>query len=643
MIPPSRGPVLLLVLLAVVLAPVAGPVAATGATGQAAPPDLTATDLESFVDGMMASGLESHRIPGATVAVVSDGELLFAKGYGQADVDAGTPVVANRTLFRVGSVSKLVTYTAVMQGVESGRLDLEADVNDYLGDSPVTVPEGYDEPVTLRHLGTHTAGFEDVYEDLFLHDAADVQPLGEALAATRPARVRPPGELAAYSNWGAALAGHVVAERADTSFEAYAEANVFEPLGMERSTFRQPVPDPLAADLAHGYDYRDGAYEAGPFVHVGTPPAGSMSATATDMGRFMLAHLGDGSHDGGRILDPGTVRTMQSRQFTHDPRLNGMAYGFVEQDRNGVRVVGHSGATERFHTQLILLPERDVGLFVSYNAPGGAAAGSTFVDAFLDRYFPGGEPPAVTPSAGAADRTAALAGEYRATRVPYTSWWKFASLTQTVQVVPVGDGELLLQSAAAAQFGQGATRWVELEPNVYREVGGEGLLVFDPDGATLFLDRNPTTAFQRVPWYATSGTTLLVAGGGLVLFLSAVLVWGLLAAYRWRTDRPSWSRRTWTARGAVALLTLLLLVLLAGLNAVAADPFGVMADRPPLVSLALAMPYLVVPTVLALVGFAALAWRDRDWGLGTRLHYTLLALAGLVVLWELSYWNFLPV
>jgi CubicO group peptidase (beta-lactamase class C family) len=643
MIPPSRGPVLLLVLLAVVLAPVAGPVAATGATGQAAPVDLTATDLESFVDGMMASGLESHRIPGATVAVVSDDELLFAKGYGQADVDAGTPVVANRTLFRVGSVSKLVTYTAVMQGVESGRLDLDRDVNDYLGDSPVRVPATYDEPVTLRHLGTHTPGFEDVYEGLFLYDAADVQPLGEALAATRPARVRPPGELAAYSNWGAALAGHVVAERADTSFEAYAEANVFEPLGMDRSTFRQPVPAGLAPDLATGYRYRDGAFEPGRFEYVGTPPAGSMSATATDMSRFMLAHLGEGGVEGGRILNATTAREMQGRQFAHDERLNGMAYGFVEQDRNGVRVIGHGGATELFHTQLILLPEEDVGLFVSYNAPGGAAAGSAFVDAFLDRYFTGGEPPTVTPSAGAAERTAALAGEYRATRVPYTSWWKFASLTQTVQVVPDGDGELLLRSAAAAQFGQGATRWVELEPNVYREVDGEGLLVFDPDGATLFLDRNPTTAFQRVPWYATSGTTLLAAGGSLALFLSAVLVWGLLAAYRWRTDRPAWPRRTWAARGAIAVLTLLLLVLLAGLNAVASDPFGVMADRPLLVSVALAMPYLVVPTVLALVGFAALAWRDRDWGLGTRLHYTLLALAGLVVLWELSYWNFLPV
>ncbi|WP_276259077.1 serine hydrolase domain-containing protein [Haloglomus litoreum] len=642
---PIRTSTLLLVLLSVVLAQVAAPAAAAGPATQPAPPELTVADLEPFVDGLVTSQLETHHIPGATVAVVKDGELLFAKGYGHADVANDVPVRANRTLFRVGSVSKLVTYTTVMQGVESGDLDLDADVNSYLDDSPVEVPATYDEPVTLRHLGTHTAGFEDVYEGLFLYDQSAVQPLGEALTDTRPARVRPPGELAAYSNWGAALAGHVVAERADTPFDEYVEASVLDPLGMDRSTFRQPVPGDLADDLAIGYRYRDGAFVAGRFEYVGTPPAGSMSATATDMGRFMLAHLGEGSFDGGRILEPATVRQMHSRQFTHDDRLNGMAYGFVEQDRNGVRAIGHGGATELFYTQLLLLPGEEVGVFVSYNAPGGGAAGNAFLEAFLDRYYPGESPSAVSPSAGAADRTAALAGEFRATRVPYTSWWKFAAMAQTVEVVPLADGELLLRSAAATQFGFGATRWVELEPNVYREVDGDGLLVFrdSDDGMVLFLDRNPAAAFQQLPVHETAGTTLVVALGSLALFSLSVLGWGLLAAYRWRIDQPPWSRRTWAARGLVGLLVVLLLVLLAALNVAASAPFAVMAGEHPFVDAALAVPYLVVPVVLAIVGIAALAWRQSEWGLGTRVHYTGLALAGLVVLWELSYWNFLPV
>jgi hypothetical protein len=363
------------------------------------------------------------------------------------------------------------------------------------------------------------------------------------------------------------------------------------------------------------------------------------------MSRFMLAHLGEGSHDGARILDPATAREMHSRQFTHDDRLNGMAYGFVEQDRNGVRAIGHGGATELFHTQLLLLPEEEVGVFVSYNAPGGGAAGVAFLEAFLDRYYPGEEPPSVSPSAGAADRTAALAGEYRSTRVPHTSWWKFAAMVQTVEVVPLGDGELLLRSAAGAQFGFGATRWVEREPNVYQEVDGPGMLVFrdSGDGMALFLDRNPTSAFQRLPGHVTAGTTMLVALGSVALFLGSVLVWGLLAAYRWRTDQPPWARRTWAARGLVGLLGVLLLVLLAGLGVVAGDPYTVMAGERPFVDAALAVPYLVVPVVLAVAGLAVLAWRDREWGLGIRVHYTALALAGLVVLWELSYWNFRPV
>jgi len=642
---PSRWtPALVVVILAVVVAPVATGAAATASQTQTQ--DLSdPAELESFVDGTMASHMESHHIPGATVAVAKDGELFFAKGYGYADVEEQIPVRANRTLFRVGSVSKLVTFTTVMQGVESDDLALDADVNGYLADSPLTIPDTYEDPVTLRHLGTHTGGFEDRYEGLFLYDAADLRPLGVALAENRPARVRPPGEYAAYSNWGAALAGHVVAERAGTSFDEYVEANVFDPLGMERSTFRQPVPSRLEGDLATGYRYRNGAFEAGRFEYVGIPPAGSMSATATDMSRFMLAHLGSGAYDGARILNTTTARTMHGQQFAHDSRLNGMAYGFVEQDQNGERVIGHGGATELFHTQLVLLPEHDVGLFVSYNAPGGGIAGTQFVEAFLDRYYPGEDVTLTTPD-GAAERAASLTGEYRSTRVPYTTWWKFAALQQVVQVQATPEGDLVTALPGGAQFGIGPTRWVEVEPMVYREAGGDDTLVFREDGAgqlRAFFGSNPAAAYEQLAWYETSNVTLLAVVGSLLLFLSAGLLWLVLAGYRWRTGQPPWSRRTWAARGLVAGLAVLLLVFLAGLASVASDPYSVFAGQSGLVQVTLLVPYVVLLLAPGVVGFAVLSWRTREWSVLSRLHYTLLALVALLVVWEFVYWRFIGV
>ncbi|KYH26981.1 beta-lactamase/D-alanine carboxypeptidase [Halalkalicoccus paucihalophilus] len=230
-----------------------------------------------------------------------------------------------------------------MQGVERGELDLGTDVNDYLAE--VTIPEAYGEPVTLEHLDTHTPGFEERYRGTFVESPEDLRPLGETLADERPARVRPPGELASYSNYGAALAGHIVAEQAGTTFEEYVRENVFEPLDMERSTFAQPVPDGVG-EVSKGYRYRNGEFVEGEFEYVGIPPAGSMSASATDMARFMLAHLNDGAFDGGRILESETVEAMHRRRFAHDERVDGICYGFYETSHGEERAIGHGGDTQ---------------------------------------------------------------------------------------------------------------------------------------------------------------------------------------------------------------------------------------------------------------------------------------------------------
>jgi CubicO group peptidase (beta-lactamase class C family) len=178
------------------------------------------------MDGTINAQLMAHHIPGATVAVVKDGKLIFAKGYGYADVDKPNPVLANETLFRVGSISKLFVWTAMMPLAEQVKLDLDADINVYLKD--FQIPASYPRPITLKDLMTHTAGFEDLATGgrLFVGNASDIMPLGNYLKDEMPTRVRPPGEITTYSNYGAALAAYIVEQVSGMPFDKYVDENI---------------------------------------------------------------------------------------------------------------------------------------------------------------------------------------------------------------------------------------------------------------------------------------------------------------------------------------------------------------------------------------------------------------------------------
>ena len=194
------------------------------------------------MDGAVNAELIARHIPGASVALVRGDQVIFAKGYGYADIEKRQPVVANQTLFRIGSVSKLFIWTAVMQLWEEGKLDLDADVNTYLKD--FQIPATYSEPITLKNLMTHTPGFEDLATDgrLFVNNSSDIMPLGKYLKDRMPARIRPPGEVTAYSNYGSALAAYIVAQVSGMPYDEYVEKNILLPLGMRNTTFEQPLP-----------------------------------------------------------------------------------------------------------------------------------------------------------------------------------------------------------------------------------------------------------------------------------------------------------------------------------------------------------------------------------------------------------------
>jgi CubicO group peptidase (beta-lactamase class C family) len=615
---------------------------AAAPTTQPAEP-LQATAVEAFFDGLLAAQQEAYHLPGAAVAVVQDGELLFAKGYGYADIATRQPVVAEQTLFRPGSISKLLIWTAVMQLVEQGKLDLDADVNSYL--STFKIPATYPEPITLAHLLTHTPGFEDQSEGLFIRSVDELLPLGEYLQRYMPARVRPPGTLTAYSNYGTTLAGYIIEQVSGMPYEQYLEENIFQPLQMSRSTLRQPVPAELTADLAVGYVYAGGQQAARGFEVVQSSPAGALSATVTDLANFMIAHLQAGRFGDERILTEATAQTMHTQSFTNDPQVNGFAHGFIEATINGQRLIWHAGDTIYFHSILVLIPAHNLGFVVSYNGVNGGQAYLSTLRAFMDHYFPVEAPALPTPSPDAGLHAQQVAGSYFMARSNQTQPEKVVNLFQMINVQPTAKGELIVSLGTPAQM---ASRYVETAPLVYTSVETPpsifGKLVFRADAqgniTHLFQENNPTTGYEKAPWYAAGSFNLSLLSF-LLLFFLITIIGGLVALWiRWRYRES----RTWLAQlaawsagllslGSVAFL-LLFIGIAGNLEAVA---FGL----PGWFDYLMLVPWAVAVLTVVMLLLTPVVWARRYWSLPRRLHYMLLLVGGGAFVWWLYYWNLL--
>ena len=614
----------------------AGESAPTGAPSGLQSP----TDLEAFLDGIMAAHMETHHIAGATISVVKDGNLFFAKGYGSADIKYKKPVLAERTLFRIASISKLFTWTAVMQLVEQGKLDLNTDVNTYLKD--VQIPPTFPQPITLTHLFTHTPGFEDIMT-YAARKPEELIPLGQFIRTRMPTRVWPPGQFTAYSNYSTALAGYIVELVSGIPFEEYVEQNIYKPLGMEHSSFRQPLPAGLAGDVSTGYRYENGVFKAEEFELLnGDNPAGSMSTTATDIARFMIAHLQNGGYEGGRILQEETAKRMHTRLFSHDPRIGGNAHGFWERHLNGLSILEHGGDIMCFHSLFMLIPEKNVGFFVSYNSTGsGGLNRYELFQAFLNRYFP--TPLAVEPAPPAdfQKRAGRYVGTYEMNRRSYTKFDKLVALLTPVKIKATPEGNLLLVMPA----GLGTKAFVETEQDIFREVGGQETIIFREDKGQIryaFYSAFPEMAFVKLKAYQIPSFHYLLIGLSVVLFLTAALGWpisalGRVVCRRKRFGNPAPKAARWLAGGMSALFLLFLVGLAVALSDLEQFFFGI----PALFKIGLAFSAAAGVLAVGVLVFTLLAWRKKYWTGCARVHYTLVFLAATAFLWLLNFWNLL--
>lgn len=610
---------------------------------QAAPGLDDPQELEAFLNSFLPQEMEQEHTLGGVVSVVKDGEIFFAKGYGFVDPAKTIPVEGDRTLFRVASLSKLFTDTAIMQLYERGLLDLHTDINQYLQAFKIKNP--YDQPVTAANIMTQTDGTTQRLLGIAAPTAAAVTSLEQFIPKRMPPFIFPPGEIYSYSNMGITLAGYMVQTISKTPFAEYIEQNILQPLGMHHSSFQQPLPPDLQSNLTPGYRYQSQRFKAYPFLYFNIAPAAALSSTATDMAHFMIAHLQRGRYENTRILAESTAELMHQQHFTHHPQLPGSAYGFHERLENGLRMLGHAGTMPGYSSSLTLIPERNIGIFTAFNNRGAIA--STVLTRFFDRYFPGSTSPS-SESAIQLDLRP-FTGTYRDLEYPRDTLAKLTAPFGHIHVKTQGKNQLRVETPGL-YFPTSITRktLVPIDALLFRRVDEDGYSAFaENSGGKITYFFNPVNekigAFQKVPWYETTVFLLWYGGICAAILLSACLIHPI-NRYIMRSPKhaipPKFTRYAHlnvALTGGLYLLPLVASALFLLVIGVWKLAYGV----PIFVTVLLHVLPIAAILSLGLLLWSTLAWKNHYWSWQSRLYYSLVTVAALLFIPFLSYWNLL--
>jgi len=607
-----------------------------------APHVLDKADLEAFFDGIIPLQLERSDIAGATVLVMKDGQTILKKGYGYSDFAKKTPVDPDATIFRLASISKLFTWVSVMQLAEQGKLDIDADVNNYLD---FQIAPAFGKPITLRNLMTHTGGFEEEIRDILINDPKLATPLRDFMIQNQPHRIFPPGVIPAYSNYGVGLAGYIVQRVSGQPFEQYVSDHIFQPLGMVHSSFHQPLEQALSSFPSDGY--KDSTDKPAVGFEIFNPaPAGGVSSTALDMGRFAQALLGGGELEGHRILKVETLNSMWTRQFAASDVLPAICMGFYQTWRNNLRFIGHDGDLIAFHSSFLLEPKEKLVLFISYNSSGsGNKARGEWLTNFADRYYPYKleQKFQTVPVA----ELKQMDGTYHSTRRSETNKLKLGDLGAQEHAKVDKDGVLTIDISKDLR---GHTRkWKPIGKDLWQVEGDQPLLfaIRDSQGKIVRAASNFAGGqFERVPWYEDAQLILPSLGVSLCILVLVVLAgfFRLGRKFLFR-KRPAFQPQPGTLRltaapklAALAWVVLVIVVstLLTRLGNTTMPPSHA-SDK-----------YFVLMNWFTGVAiffslFAILSgvriWRRHDIRTISRTKFSLVALACLFLIWFSIHWN----
>ena len=621
------------------LAPgVAAPV--TGArlpAGQPMPP----AELEAFVDAIVRDAMDREHIAGVTVGVVQNGAVVLQKGYGFADLQPRRAVDAQRTLFRIGSVSKTFTWVLLMRQVEAGRMRLDDPVARYLPERVRPLTDGFDRRIRLRNLMDHSAGYEDrALGQLMERDADRVRPLDLYLRQERPKRVREPGLVSSYSNYGVGLAGLATALAAKRPFERMAEEDIFLPLGMTRTSFREirqdkrglpgAMPQGLAADMSDAYRWTPLGFQKREFEYIGQlAPAGSASSTAADMNRYMLMLLGDGSWNGVTVFGPTAARAFRTPLRKKPVGVNGWAHGFATYDLpGGYRGYGHGGATLSFMSNMVVVPQLGLGVFISTNTESGQALSGRLPDRLVRRFY-AGELTFPRPGSPELARNArAYTGQYLTTRRTYSGLEGFiGAISGGAGASVTPDGRLTIGT------GQVATLVPEGPLADGRFIATDGderlLATFDGGRVTGFTDGFGAQTLERVPWWRHP--TLLAGLALMTGFAAVATLVGAVARNRRDTRENQGQSRAAVLQGIQGALWLVAMGVFGAWAAQSSDVAPIMYNWPgPLIVTASACALMAAALTLATLVALPAVWRGGrrvdSWSARRKLFFTLTVL-----------------
>lgn len=582
-------------------------------------------EVESFVDDFLAEKMTELDVPGAAVVMVKDGEIFLAKGYGYADQERKVPFDPERSIVRAGSIVKTVTATAIMQLAEEGKIDLDADINQYL--SSFQVPDTFPEPITARQLLHYTAGLDSKLIGIRVPDEAELMPLRDYLAHNLPPRVRPPGQIRVYNDIEIALAGLLVEEVTGMTYAQYVRQNIFQPLEMDSSSMI--VPEGQLDRVAIGYS-AGGPYPLN-YYYLNDAPGAGFNTTAMNLAHFMIMHLQDGAYQGRQVLRRETVQEMHRTAFTHHPKLPGIAYTFDEKFWGERRYLAKSGGAPGFYNLMILVPDDGLGVYFVYNRSHTVPLGWQLENALLERLYPGPEQAVErqAPSATTSGQASRYAGHYREL-IDYSdrSLEKVQALMNYVQVSANDDGSLNL-------FG---SRMVEVEPGLYQATDDGDYAAFtqDSEGRVTYLFAY-RTAYARIPWHETTPVQVGLLGFAVVVFLSGAIAWFVALFKRQAAGR-------WVS-GLVSTLNLAFLlgfgVLFMPVFASPDPPWQFTFAPSPALWVLLAVPLLTSGLLGVLLVTNILGWWNRRGPALARAHNTLVLLGGMAFIFFLDTWNLL--
>jgi CubicO group peptidase (beta-lactamase class C family) len=593
-------------------------------------------DIEQFADEFFARSMTEYHIPGAVFVVVQNGNTLLSKGYGYANLEQGIPVDPERTLFRVGSISKLFTATAVMKLWENNQVSLDDPISLYVDSSALKGLEGQ---ITIRALLTHTSGLSQQYINIANQNPGDCLPLNDYIAEGLPDQITQAGQYYIYSNEGYAVLGYIVQKISRQPFSAYVEKKFFDPLGMSNSSF--DLSGDRLGNLATGYGYKFGTYVSRKLDCMNASPAGALISTADDLAKFMIFQLNSMSGRE-RILNLNTVQEMQNQQFTNDPRIPGMTFGYREAFENGIRAIWHSGRTNGFRSLLYLIPSENLGIFIAYNTDADSSRlHRELINRFLDRYFPS-QALGCTQTRSPATENRTIIGYYRNIGFPQTGLEKLISLRQIVVNQESNSGSLNIRYIGDATLSAATPderKWCRVAPYYFLREDGNRRLVFqvtaDRSRTYLFIqtDTGPEV-FVSIPWIESYPYQII-----FLLLVVAIYISNARFA----------NRRFFT--NAYGKYSVSLVLIICGLNllfivgmiviAVVGDQFELTYGIPWILAIWLWIPFFgIIPSVIQIIEVFIL-WKKGIWKYADRSHYTLIALVNVAFYIWLLHWGLL--